>query len=55
MDMRDSGFWVDEMPFTKMGKHYKRRKLDSFPFYAGGPKLTMEQKNKNTTLLFSTV
>lgn len=40
--MGDSGFWVDETSFTKMRKHYKRSKLDCFPFYAGGPKLTME-------------
>ena len=53
--MGDSGFWVDETSFTKMRKHYKRSKLDCFPFYAGGPKLTMEQKNKNTTFLFSRV
>lgn len=55
MDIGDSGFWVDGMTLNRMGKHYKRSKLDSFLFYAGGPEPTMEQKNKNKTFLFSRV
>lgn len=52
MDMGDSGFWVDEMPLTKIGKHYKRSKLDSFFFYAGSPKPIIEPKPpQNSSIL----
>lgn len=50
--LKSEWIWVDGMPLTKIGIHYKRNKLDSFMLVV----LNLQRNKKiKTKLLFSKV